>query len=87
MKLLLVLSTVVIMGCAGPVQHTGPSVIIESAIPNCVTARMQIKSHEHQIEQYYRTHPGTLTTDGRRFIAWSKNIIWSLKSTCAAHYL
>lgn len=88
LKQLVIIGTVLLVGCASQPAPTYQRADMTNFIANCRVAKIQIDSLQKQIDAYnayHQTVPPTL--DDRRYYGKLKNNLWSLRSTCDPKYL
>lgn len=88
LKQLVIVGTVLLVGCASQPTPTYQKADMTNFIANCRVAKTQIDFLQKQIDAYVAYHqkvPPTL--EDQRYYGKLKNNIWSLRSTCPAKYL
>ena len=88
LKQLVMIGTVILVGCASQPAPTYQRADMTNFVPNCKIAKIQIDFLQKQIDEYlvyWRTQ--TVTLDDQRYFGKLKNNLWSLRSTCSAKYL
>lgn len=89
LKILIILGTVVVVGCASkpPVttNYSLPYHMMDNFKADCLYAKHQTKFLEDKIaeyQQYHLTHP--YTDADHVYYRKLKNALWGLRSSCAA---
>ncbi len=88
LKQLVMIGTVILVGCASQPAPTYQRADMTNFVPNCKIAKIQIDFLQKQIDEYlvyWRTQ--TVTLDDQRYFGKLKNNLWSLRSTCSTKYL
>ena len=88
LKHLVMVGTVILVGCASQPAPTYQQADMTNFVPNCKIAKIQIDFLQKQTDAYlayWRTQMVTL--EDQRYFGKLKNNIWSLRSTCSAKYL
>ena len=86
-KNLIILSAVVLVGCASQPQQKYYPADMNNFIANCNQASSQIDFLTQRIDEYneyHRTNPPTL--EDRRYYGKLKNNLWSLRSSCSQKF-
>lgn len=87
-KHLIILGTVVLVGCASQPEKKYYPPDMTNFVASCVQARTQIDYLTREINnynEYYKDRPTTL--ESRRAYGRMKNALWSLRSSCSAKQL
>ena len=88
LKHLIILSIVVLVGCATQPEKTYYPPDMKNFIASCAQARNQIDYLTKEINdynEYYKDRPTTL--EDRRAYGRMKNALWALRSSCSAKLL
>ena len=83
LKHLIIVSSVVLAGCASQPQQKYYPADMKNFVANCNQASSQIDFLTQRINEYNEYHTNNPPTlEDRRYYSKLKNNLWSLRSTC-----